>query len=29
MVGTVVVDGVAVKGSTVKLVDIVGDNGVE
>ena len=29
MVGTVVADGVGVEGSTVKLVDIVGDNGVE
>ncbi len=29
LVGIVVADGVGVKGSTVKLVDIVGDNGVE
>ena len=29
MVGTMVANGVAVKGSTVKLVDMVGDNGVE
>ena len=27
--GSVVANGVGVKGSTVKLVDIVGDNGVE
>ena len=27
--GSVVADGVGVKGSTVKLVDMVGDNGVE
>ena len=29
MAGSVVADGVGVKGSTVKLADMVGDNGVE